>query len=81
MRKPFVLRSAAIYDDKALMEGLGVAKLTLEKARCSGHLRSARMGHRMLYLGKWAKDWFEDRGKCDEDGAPDDPSLATPNQI
>jgi hypothetical protein len=80
MRKPFILRTAAIYDDYALMEGLGVAKLTLENARRSGMLRSTRKGHQMLYLGKWVKDWFEGGSRPGKPASTDNSSPAAPDQ-
>jgi hypothetical protein len=61
------------------MEGLGVAKMTLEKARRSGQLRSTRKGHRMLYRGQWVIDWLEGRGGG-EKARTQDVSLASTAQ-
>ena len=59
MEKPFALKTFGVYDDDVLMEGMGIPKITLAKARRSGQLRFTRKGHRILYRGQWVIDWLE----------------------
>ncbi len=59
MAKNFVLDPDAIYDDAALVLGLGLTFTTLARARRAGHLRYARKGKRVLYRGQWIIDWLE----------------------
>lgn len=66
MREAFRIDPEAIYDDAALVLGLGVAQTALTQARRVGHLRSTRKGHRVLYRGQWIVDWLE-RDKGGED--------------
>lgn len=59
MSEAFRIDPDGIYDDAALVLGLGVAHGTLRRARRAEHLRSTRKGHRVLYRGQWIIDWLE----------------------
>ncbi len=59
MADTFRLDSNAVYDDGALVLGLGLTHATLANARRRGELRYARKGRRVLYLGRWVGDWLE----------------------
>ena len=48
-----------IYDDGALVLAMGVTHATLARARRDGHLRFAREGRQILYLGQWILEWIE----------------------
>ena len=48
-----------IYDDGTLVLAMGVTHATLARARRDGHLRFAREGHQILYLGQWILEWLE----------------------
>ena len=48
-----------VYDDAALVLGLGLSSRTLTRARRKGRLRYTRQGHRILYLGRWILEWLE----------------------
>ena len=68
MGEAFRIDPEAIYDDAALVLGLGVAQATLGRARRAGHLRSTRKGRRVLYRGHWVLDWLERDGGQDTKG-------------
>ncbi len=48
-----------VYDDSALVLGLGLTHAALAQARRTGELRYARKGRRVLYLGQWIVDWLK----------------------
>ena len=48
-----------VYDDGTLVLALGVTHATLARARRDGHLRFAREGRQVLYLGQWILEWIE----------------------
>jgi hypothetical protein len=54
----FVINPDALYDDSALVLALDVPSSSLARARRSGMLQYRRLGHRILYLGKWLLDWL-----------------------
>ncbi len=68
MGEAFRIDPEAIYDDGALVVGLGVTQATLGRARRDGHLRSTRKGKRVLHLGRWVLDWLEGPAGDSEQG-------------
>ncbi len=62
MVRDFKIDPDGVYDDAALVLGLGVTYSTLARARRAGQLRSTRKGKRTLYRGQWVIDWLEDGG-------------------
>ena len=59
MVDPVPLEPGSVYSDDALSVTLGIPRATLLRARRLGHLRHARTGQRILYLGQWVRDWLE----------------------
>jgi excisionase family DNA binding protein len=59
MIERFQVEPNDIYDDAALVLGLGVTSATLRRARRNGHLRATRKGKHVLYRGQWVLDWLE----------------------
>ena len=69
MGETFRIDPAGIYDDSALVLGLGLTHAALARARRAGELRFSRKGMRTLYRGQWILDWLEaDGGKGVADG-------------
>jgi hypothetical protein len=58
MHPPIVIDTDAFYDDRSLMDLLGVSELALTKARQSGTLKYTRKGQRILYRGAWVVAWL-----------------------
>ena len=59
MSERFRIDPDGIYDDAALVLGLGVTHATLGRARRARELRATRKGRRTLYRGQWILDWLE----------------------
>jgi hypothetical protein len=59
MGERFCIQSDAIYDDSALVLGLGLTQATLARARRKGELRFSRKGRRVLYRGEWLLAWLD----------------------
>jgi hypothetical protein len=55
---PFRIEPDAIYDDAALVLGLGLTTGVLSRERDIGRLRFTRLGRRVLYRGAWILDWL-----------------------
>ena len=53
-----VIEPTGVYDDAALVLGLGLTHATLARARRDGRLRFSRKGRRVLYLGQWVLNWL-----------------------
>jgi hypothetical protein len=49
----------AVYDDTALVIGLGLTTEALSRARRAEGLRYVRKGRRFLYRGAWIIEWLE----------------------
>lgn len=64
MGETFRIDPAGIYDDSALVLGLGITQATLARARRAGELRFARKGKRTLYRGEWVLTWLEHDAKA-----------------
>jgi hypothetical protein len=58
MGEPILIPSEAFYDDKALVESLGLRYGSIERARKAGELRFTKRGGRILYLGRWVQEWL-----------------------
>lgn len=58
MIEPLQINPQAIYDDRILLNAIGVSAIALAKGRRDGSLRYARKGSRTLYLGQWIIDWL-----------------------
>lgn len=58
----FRIEPEAVYDDAALVLGLGVTYAALARSRRAGTLRASRKGRRTLYRGQWVLDWLDAGG-------------------
>jgi hypothetical protein len=58
MMAPCRIDPHGVYDDGAVLLGLGIPTATLARARRAGRLRYTRQGKRVLYLGQWLLDWL-----------------------
>lgn len=58
MHTPFRVEQDTVYDDGALVLGLGLTHAALRRARRSGELRYVRKGQRVLYRGAWVLEWL-----------------------
>ena len=72
MGEAFRIDPGAIYDDAALVLGLGLTQAALARARRAGHLRSTRKGRRVLYRGRWVIDWLEQDSAPNAQGGDDE---------
>lgn len=59
MDSDFSILPDGVYDDGALVLGLGVTHAALVQARRDGELRYTKKGRRVLYLGRWIIAWLE----------------------
>lgn len=57
---PLILEPTGVYDDGALVLGLGLTHAALIRARRDRRLRFTRKGNRTLYLGSWVLDWLRE---------------------
>ena len=64
---PLILEPTGVYDDGALVLGLGLTHAALIRARRDRRLRFTRKGQRTLYLGSWVLDWLNDEPTPGED--------------
>lgn len=58
MSEPVVIDPEAMYDDDALCKLLRLRRGSMERARKSGELRYTRRGGRILYVGRWVREWL-----------------------
>lgn len=58
MVSAYVIPDDSIFDDEGLTKTLGIRFGSIEKARKAGELKYTRRGGRILYLGRWVKDWL-----------------------
>jgi hypothetical protein len=57
--RPVTIGPAAWYTDGDARLLLALPGATLLRARRAGSLRYVRVGHRVMYLGRWLTAWLE----------------------
>jgi len=54
-----LLDECSLWDDLRLSDHYAITETTLKKARDTGMLRAAKVGHRYYYRGPWILTWLE----------------------